>query len=161
MPKLHDQHATQLLITYSLTSYKLTYLHAGKRGEVRHGHEYERTGDLRDGARCSRWLRIDQEGVVTGGRPAGANTALATRQCPGSVITLATIECPKPLLTDWQAECRNIEDKNQILRELEQGVGSVKCNSLVIGLMHKALVAQTKAAHARQVNNLDRLFDGL
>ena len=77
------------------------------------------------------------------------------------MITLATIECPKPLLTDWQAECRNIEDKNQILRELEQGVGSVKCNNLVIGLMHKALVAQTKAAHARQNKNLDQLFDDL
>ena len=47
------------------------------------------------------------------------------------------------------------------MHELEQGVGSVKCNNLVIGLMRKALVAQTKAAHARQVNNSDRLFDGL
>ena len=77
MPKLHDQHATQLLITCLLTSYKLTYLHAGKRGEVRHGHEYEGAGDLRDGALCSRRLRIDQGGAVTGGREAGVNTALA------------------------------------------------------------------------------------
>eukprot|EP00964_Phaeocystis_antarctica_P028397 scaffold16014_cov62-Phaeocystis_antarctica.AAC.2 len=29
------------------------------------------------------------------------------------------------------------------------------------GLMRKALVALTTAAHARQVNNLDQLFDGL
>ena len=78
---------------------------------------------------------------------------------PLNVITLATPQGPEPPLSDWQAECRNIEDKNQILRELEQGVGSVECNSLVIGLMRKALVAQTKAAHKRQVNNLSQLFD--
>ena len=40
-------------------------------------------------------------------------------------------------------------------------MGSDKCNSLVIGLMRKALVAQTKAAHARQFNHLDQLFDDL
>ena len=61
----------------------------------------------------------------------------------------------------WQAECRNIEDKNQILLELEQGVGSVECNTLVIALMRKALVAQTAAYQARQRESLDRLFDGL
>ena len=32
--------------------------------------------------------------------------------------------------------------------ELEQGVGSVECNKLVVGLMRKALLAQAKAAHA-------------
>jgi hypothetical protein len=58
-------------------------------------------------------------------------------------------------------ECRNIEDKNQILLELEESVGSVECNSLVIRLMRKALVAQTKAAHARQSKSLDQLFDDL
>ena len=58
-------------------------------------------------------------------------------------------------------ECRNIEDKNQILLELEEGVGSVECNNLVIGLMRKALVAQTKAAHARQSKSLGQLFDDL
>jgi hypothetical protein len=51
-------------------------------------------------------------------------------------------------LSDWQAECRNIEDKNQILDDLEQGVGSVECNRLVVGLMRKALVTQAKVAHA-------------
>ena len=51
-------------------------------------------------------------------------------------------------LSDWQAECRNIEDKNQILRELEQGVGSDECNRLVVSLMRKALVTQAKAAQA-------------
>ena len=45
--------------------------------------------------------------------------------------------------------------------ELEQGVGSDKCNSLVIGLMRKALADQMKAMHERQKNNLDSLFDGL
>ena len=34
-------------------------------------------------------------------------------------------------------------------------------NSLVIGLMREALVAQTAAYQARQRENLDRLFDGL
>ena len=43
--------------------------------------------------------------------------------------------------------------------ELEEGVGSVECNSLVIGLMRKALVAQTAAYQARQRESLDRLFD--
>ena len=47
------------------------------------------------------------------------------------------------------------------MRELEEGVGSDECNRLVVNLMRKALVAQTKAAHARQVNNLDQLFDDL
>ena len=63
----------------------------------------------------------------------------------------------------WQAECRNVEDKNQILLELEQGVGSVECNRLGVGLMRKALVAQAKAAQAaaaaRQLDNLNGLLD--
>ena len=45
-------------------------------------------------------------------------------------------------VSDWQAECRNIEDKNQILLELEQGrraLGSNESNRLVFGLMRKAL----------------------
>tara|TARA_B100000795_G_scaffold211528_1_gene165156 strand:- start:142 stop:285 length:144 start_codon:yes stop_codon:yes gene_type:complete len=45
------------------------------------------------------------------------------------------------------------------LRELEEGVGSDECNRLVVNLMRKALVAQTKAAHARQNDKLDQLFD--
>ena len=52
------------------------------------------------------------------------------------------------LSSDEQAECRNVEDKNQILLELEQGVGSDECNRLVVGLMRKALVTQEKAAQA-------------
>ena len=40
-------------------------------------------------------------------------------------------------------------------------MGSVECNNLVIGLMRKALVAQTKAAHARQSKSLGQLFDDL
>ena len=40
-------------------------------------------------------------------------------------------------------------------------MGSVECNSLVIRLMRKALVAQTKAAHARQSKSLGQLFDDL
>ena len=59
--------------------------------------------------------------------------------------------------------CRNIEDKNQILHELEQGVGSVECNRLVVGLMRKALVTQAKAAQAataaRQLDSLAGLLD--
>ena len=38
-------------------------------------------------------------------------------------------------------------------------MGFDKCNSLVIGLMRKALVAQTTAMHKRQKNNLNQLFD--
>ena len=60
---------------------------------------------------------------------------------------------PDLTLFDWQATCRNIEDKNQILSELEHGVGSVECNRLVVDLMRKALAAQAKAAQARQLNN--------
>ena len=59
------------------------------------------------------------------------------------------------------AKCLNPDETKRILDELEEGVGSVECNSLVIGLMRKALVVQTKAAHARQFNNLDQLFDDL
>ena len=40
-------------------------------------------------------------------------------------------------------------------------MGSVECNSLVKGLMLKALVVQTQAAHARQFNDLDQLFEGV
>ena len=61
----------------------------------------------------------------------------------------------------WQAECRNIEDKNQILHELEEGVGSVECNRLVVGLMRKALVDQAKANQARQMASLNGMLDGL
>ena len=75
-------------------------------------------------------------------------------------------------LFDWQAECRNIKDKNAILLELEEGVGSVECNRLVVGLMRKALVTQAKAAQAtiaaaqaaaaaRQLDNLDLLMDDM
>ena len=87
------------------------------------------------------------------------HTALARApQGPGCDCT-SHLSCAP--LSDWQAECRNIKDKEAILLELEQGVGSDKCNSLVIGLMREALVVQTKAAHARQFNNLDQLFDDL
>ena len=86
------------------------------------------------------------------------HTALAAPQGPGCDCT-SHLSCAP--LSDWQAECRNIKDKDAILLELEQGVGSDKCNSLVIGLMREALVVQTKAAHARQFNNLDQLFDDL
>ena len=56
------------------------------------------------------------------------------------------------------------------MHELEQGVGSVECNRLVVGLMRKALVTQAKAAHAataaaqaaaaaRQLESLAGLLD--
>ena len=64
-------------------------------------------------------------------------------------------------LSDLQAECRNVEDKNQILLELEQGVGSDECNRLVVGLMRKALVDQAKANQARQMGRLAGVLDGL
>jgi hypothetical protein len=64
-----------------------------------------------------------------------------------------------------QAECRNTKDKDQILFELEQGVGSVECNRLVVDLMRKALVTQAKAAQAvaaeRQLDNLNGVLAGL
>ena len=47
------------------------------------------------------------------------------------------------------ATCRNFDDTKAILDELEQGVGFVACNTLVIGLLHEALVAQGRAALAR------------
>jgi len=59
-----------------------------------------------------------------------------------------------PPFFDWAGECRNIEDRNQILHELEQGVGSDKCNSLVIDLMRKALRDQAEAHQARQRDNM-------
>jgi hypothetical protein len=64
-------------------------------------------------------------------------------------------------LSNWQAECRNVEDKNQILLELEQGVGSVECNKLVVGLMRNALVDQAKANQARQMARLAGVLNGL
>ena len=80
-----------------------------------------------------------------------------------AVITLATIEGPKPPLSDWQAECRNTDDKDGILLELEEGVGSIECNRLVVSLMRKALVTQAKAAQAAtaawQLDNLAGLLD--
>ena len=45
--------------------------------------------------------------------------------------------------------------------ELEQGVGSVECNKLVVGLMRNALFAQAQAAQARQLQSLGLLMDGL
>eukprot|EP00964_Phaeocystis_antarctica_P083589 scaffold52583_cov58-Phaeocystis_antarctica.AAC.3 len=47
------------------------------------------------------------------------------------------------------ATCRNPEDTKAILDELEKGVGFVACNTLVIGLLREALVAQARAALAR------------
>eukprot|EP00964_Phaeocystis_antarctica_P052953 scaffold31023_cov65-Phaeocystis_antarctica.AAC.2 len=52
-------------------------------------------------------------------------------------------------LSDWQADCRNAEDKADILDELEKGVGFDKCNALVVGLLREALVAQGRAALGR------------
>ena len=75
------------------------------------------------------------------------------------MITLATIEGSKQPLSNWQAQCRNIEDKKQILLELEEGVGSVECNRLVVGLMRKALFAQAKAAHAKAPPSPDNDLD--
>ena len=47
------------------------------------------------------------------------------------------------------ATCRNPKDTEGILDELEQGVGFVKCNTLVIGLLREALVAQAREALGR------------
>jgi hypothetical protein len=47
------------------------------------------------------------------------------------------------------ATCRNEKDTKAILDELEQGVGFVACNTLVIGLLREALVAQARAALER------------
>ena len=70
-----------------------------------------------------------------------------------------TTQC-RPL-SDRQAKCRNIEDKNQILRELEQGVGSDECNRLVVGKMREALLSQAQAVQARQLISLGLVMDGL
>eukprot|EP00964_Phaeocystis_antarctica_P052955 scaffold31025_cov61-Phaeocystis_antarctica.AAC.2 len=48
-----------------------------------------------------------------------------------------------------QADCRNAKDKADILDELEKGVGFDKCNTLVVGLLREALVAQGRAALGR------------
>eukprot|EP00964_Phaeocystis_antarctica_P069232 scaffold42025_cov47-Phaeocystis_antarctica.AAC.2 len=83
-----------------------------------------------------------------------------------ALVTPASLDAIKAGLSKVdvrQAECRNVEDKNQILHELEQGVGSVECNRLVVGLMRKALVTQAKAAQAataaRQLDSLAGLLD--
>ena len=47
------------------------------------------------------------------------------------------------------ATCLKEEDHKAILDELERGVGFVACNTLVIGLLREALVAQARAALAR------------
>eukprot|EP00964_Phaeocystis_antarctica_P149180 scaffold116220_cov54-Phaeocystis_antarctica.AAC.1 len=66
------------------------------------------------------------------------------------------------------ATCRNPDDTKAILDELEQDVGLVECNKLVIGLLREALVAQARAALGRLpaaergtsalINNLGRLL---
>eukprot|EP00964_Phaeocystis_antarctica_P111344 scaffold75700_cov38-Phaeocystis_antarctica.AAC.1 len=48
-----------------------------------------------------------------------------------------------------RADCRNAKDKADILDELEKGVGFDKCNTLVVGLLREALVAQGRAALGR------------
>ena len=45
--------------------------------------------------------------------------------------------------------------------ELEQGVGSVECNRLVVSLMRKALSDQAKANETRQQANLNVVLGGL
>ena len=47
------------------------------------------------------------------------------------------------------ATCLKEKDRKAILDELEQDVGFVACNTLVIGLLREALVAQARAALAR------------
>jgi tetratricopeptide (TPR) repeat protein len=47
------------------------------------------------------------------------------------------------------ATCRNKKDTKAILDELEQGVGFAACNTLVVGLLREALVAQARAALER------------
>ena len=47
------------------------------------------------------------------------------------------------------ATCRKEEDHKAILDELERGVGFVACNTLVIGVLREALVAQGRLALAR------------
>ena len=54
-----------------------------------------------------------------------------------------------------------MEDKNQILLELEQGVGSDECNRLVVGKMREALLSQAQAVQARQLISLGLVMDGL
>ena len=47
------------------------------------------------------------------------------------------------------ATCLKPEETTRILDELERDVGFVACNTLVIGLLREALVAQARAALAR------------
>ena len=47
------------------------------------------------------------------------------------------------------ATCSNAMQTKAILDELEQNVGFVECNKLVIGLLREALVAQARVALAR------------
>eukprot|EP00964_Phaeocystis_antarctica_P013410 scaffold7343_cov74-Phaeocystis_antarctica.AAC.1 len=47
------------------------------------------------------------------------------------------------------ATCRNPDDTKAILDELEQSVGLFACNTLVIGLLREAFVAQARAALGR------------
>ena len=83
-----------------------------------------------------------------------------TRSHPSRVRAAAPL--PHPAAPPHARTCRRAcgaPSQNAILLELEQGVGTDKCNSLVIGLMRKALTGQMHAAHARQANNLDSLWD--
>jgi len=47
------------------------------------------------------------------------------------------------------AKCLKPEEITRILDERERGVGFIECNTLVIGLLREALVAQAQAALAR------------
>eukprot|EP00964_Phaeocystis_antarctica_P077735 scaffold48298_cov44-Phaeocystis_antarctica.AAC.1 len=67
---------------------------------------------------------------------------------------------PEPFLSVRQADCRNAKDKADILDELEKGVGFDKCNTLVVGLLREALVAQGRAA-LRRLPAAERRPNGL
>ena len=81
---------------------------------------------------------------------------------PYSLVVIApALTSDSMPLSHWQAMCRNIEDRNQILLELEEGMGALECNRLVVRKMREALFSLTQAAQARQLDSLCLVMEGL
>ena len=81
--------------------------------------------------------------VTSSAHQAKFETALVTDFC--------SIQASLSKVDVRTATCRKEEDRKAILGELEQGVGFVECNTLVIGLLREALLARVLAYHALQV----------
>ena len=89
------------------------------------------------------------------------HTQLSGAQFDMAMTSAQQVKFETALLTDFYsiqaslskvdvrtATCRKEDDRKVILDELEQGVGLVECNTLVIGVLREALLARVLAYHA-------------